>query len=87
MVGECEIKEYPDADYAYRIFVAKKIWSQVMIALSQELDYDNFKIAVSQRPGVDDPLYVERLNKIAGIMHELQANEELDHTEHKPPKR
>lgn len=84
LIGACEIMEYPDADYPFRIFVGKGIWSQVMIALSQELDYDNFKNAVSQEPELDDPLYLERLNEIACIMHDVTPNEELEHTKHKP---
>ena len=77
LVGSCEIKEYPDTDYKYRIFVDKNIWSQVMISLSQELDYDNFREEMVQKHSMDDPAYVKRLNEIAKIMTKLQANDDV----------
>ena len=76
LVGGCEIKEYLDADYKYRIFVDKSIWSQVMISLSQELHYDNFREEMVQEHSMDDPAYVKRLNEIAKIMTKLQSNED-----------
>ena len=41
LLGECDIREFVGTDYAYRIFVDKATWTQVMAGLSDELDYDN----------------------------------------------
>jgi hypothetical protein len=38
-----EILETRDADYRYRIFLAKDLWKKVVEALAEETDYDNFK--------------------------------------------
>ena len=38
LLAECEIKQFTGTDYAYRIFVDKSVWSQVLMTLSDELD-------------------------------------------------
>ena len=48
VLGECEIKETAETDYAYRLFVQKPEWIKVLAALAEETDYDNFK---SERAG------------------------------------
>jgi hypothetical protein len=40
------IVEMPETDYRYRVFVDKAVWTEVLMGLSEELDYDNFKSAV-----------------------------------------
>ncbi len=75
LVGNCEIEEYPDSDYRYRIYVDKAIWSQVMISLCQELNYDNFREEMVQEHSMDDPGYVKRLSEVASIMKNLQNGE------------
>ncbi len=72
LVGNCEIEEYPDSDYRYRIYVDKAIWSQVMISLCQELNYDNFREEMVREHSMDDPGYVKRLAEVATIMKNLQ---------------
>ena len=78
LIGGCEIKEYPDTDYRYRIFVDKTIWSQVMISLCQELDYDNFREAMKLEHSMNDPAYTKRLSEIAKITVKLQTDECAD---------
>src|SRR6056297_1051824 len=50
-LATAEIKAFPGTDYAYRIFIPKQVWSKVLAALSDDLDYDNFKAAVSKHQG------------------------------------
>lgn len=40
LLADCEIKEFAGTDYAYRIFVPKSVWSQVVVGLNEEMDYD-----------------------------------------------
>lgn len=51
LLADCEIKEFAGTDYAYRIFVPKPIWAQVMVGLTEEMDYDNFKSKVARHQG------------------------------------
>ena len=71
-LGDCEVKEFAGTDYAYRIFTDKSVWSRVLEALSQEVDYDNFKSAVASyqgRMGVD---YENALHDVWSVMNQLQ---------------
>jgi hypothetical protein len=72
LLGQCEIQDSVGTDYAFRFFVAKQVWSQVLAGLAEETDYDNFKseVAVHQeRPGAD---YENTLHKIWSVMNKLQ---------------
>lgn len=42
LLGECEIQESMATDYAYRLFVQKAAWMQVLAGLAEETDHDNF---------------------------------------------
>ncbi|GIW79151.1 MAG: hypothetical protein KatS3mg105_0958 [Gemmatales bacterium] len=70
-LGTCEIHEYHYTDYAFRIFVDKSVWSQVLAELAEETDYDNFKNAVSRQgtAGVD---YENALAHVWSLMRRLQ---------------
>lgn len=68
LIGSCEIWENADAEYPYRILVSKSIWSQVMMNLTQEIDYDNFMSAVESKPCFVDPGYVKTLKAIRKSM-------------------
>ncbi len=70
LLAGCEIKEYPGSDYAFRIFVDKSSWSQVLVGLNEELDYDNFKSAVADLQGHND--YEHSLHQVWSVMHRLQ---------------
>jgi len=43
LLVDCEIMEFPGTDYAFRIFVDKPVWSQVLVGLNEDMEYDNFK--------------------------------------------
>jgi hypothetical protein len=47
LLGECDVKEFAGTDYAYRIFVDKDVWREVVAASVDEVDYDNFKSEVA----------------------------------------
>lgn len=72
LLGDCDIKSDTGTDYAYRIFVAKPAWSQVMAALAEELDYDNFKSEVAKYQGSGGRDYEHALHGVWGVMHKLQ---------------
>ncbi len=68
----CEIKEFLGTDYAFRIFVDKPLWSQVLVGLNEEMDYDNFKGEVAGFQGRDRSGYVHALHDVWAVMHHLQ---------------
>jgi len=72
MLGDCEIKEFVGTDYAFRIFVDKPIWTQVVTGLTDELDYDNFKFEVAQFQGKDGAEYEHSLHDVWSVMYRLQ---------------
>ena len=72
LLGESEIKEFVGTDYAFRIFVDKSVWTQVMAGLSDELDYDNFKSEVARFQGRDGADYEHALHDIWSVMYRLQ---------------
>ena len=55
LLDGCEIKEFSGTDYAFRIFVDKPVWSQVLVGLNEEMDYDNFKSEVARHQGTKVP--------------------------------
>jgi hypothetical protein len=72
LLADCEIMEFSGTDYAFRIFVAKSVWSQVLVGLNEELDYDNFKSKVSQHQGNDGADYEHSLHEVWSVMNRLQ---------------
>lgn len=71
-LGQCEIQEFPGTDYAFRIFVAKTVWSQVLAGLAEETDYDNFKAEVARHQGQAGAAYEHSLHDVWSIMYKLQ---------------
>ena len=67
-----EIQTFPGTDYAFRIFVAKAVWSEVLAALAAETDYDNFKAAVARHLGKTGSDYESSLHDVWEVMHGLQ---------------
>ena len=55
LLDECEIQESAGTDYAYRLFVQKSAWMQVLAGLAEETDYDNFKSEVARHQGRAEP--------------------------------
>lgn len=72
LLGKCEIKEFAGSDYAYRIFVDKPIWAQVVAALAEETDYDNFKSKVAGHQGKAGAAYEKSLHEVWAVMNRLQ---------------
>jgi hypothetical protein len=72
LLGGCEIREFPGSDYAYRIFVDKLVWSQVLVGLNEELDYDNFKSEVAAFQGRAGASYENSLHEVWSVMYRLQ---------------
>jgi hypothetical protein len=72
LLGDCEIREFTGSDYAYRIFVAKQTWSQVLVELTAEMDYDNFKSEVARFQGAAGHAYEQALHRVWEVMHRLQ---------------
>lgn len=71
-LGGCEITESRDADYRFRVFVAKPEWQAIAAELAGEIDFDNFKSAVAQFQGPAGQSYEEALHDVWGVMYELQ---------------
>jgi hypothetical protein len=73
LVGQCDIQESVGTDYAFRILVAKPVWSQVLACLAGETDYDNFKSEVARHQGKAGAAYEHALHEVWSVMYELQG--------------
>ena len=72
LLGECEVRETPKTDYAYRLFVDKSAWATVLAGFAEETDYDNFKSEVAQHQGRAGAAYEHSLHEVWAVMHRLQ---------------
>ena len=72
LLGGCEIHESAATDYAYRLFVPKTAWAQVVARLAQEISYDSFKSEVVRHEGPTDAAYEDSLHQVWSVMHRLQ---------------
>ena len=72
LLGECEIQESAGTDYAFRLFVQKSAWMQVLAGLAEETDYDNFKSEVARHQGKAGAAYEHSLHDVWSVMHKLQ---------------
>lgn len=72
LFGESEIQTFTGTDYAFRIFVPKSAWSDVLAALATETDYDNFKSEVARHLGKDGMAYERSLHHVWDVMYGLQ---------------
>jgi hypothetical protein len=72
LLGQCEIREFAGTDYAFRIFVGKPAWSQVLSGLAEETDYDNFKSEVARHQGPGGAGYELSLHEVWSVMYGLQ---------------
>lgn len=70
-LGSCEIVATPEADYACRLFVGKPAWAQVLAALAEETDYDNFKSEVARHQGPRGRAYEEALHDVWAVARRL----------------
>ena len=80
-LGQAAIHESASADYAFRLFVPKSVWADILSDLVGDIDYDNFKAEVAGRPNsavVDRlsasarPMYEEALHDVWAVMLRLQ---------------
>ena len=72
LLSDAEILDSAGTDYAYRLFVPKPAWAQVMSALAEETDYDNFKSKVARHQGRAGVAYERALHDVWSVMHDLQ---------------
>ena len=72
LLADCEIIEFAGTDYAFRIFVDKSVWSQVLVGLNEEMDYDNFKSRVARHQGYEGADYEHSLHEVWSVMNRLQ---------------
>jgi hypothetical protein len=72
LLGQAEIREFAGSDYAFRIFMGKSLWSQVLSGLAEETDYDNFKSEVFRHQGRSGAGYEEALHQVWSVMNRLQ---------------
>lgn len=72
LLGQCEVREFAGTDYAYRLFVDKPAWSQVLAGLAEETDYDNFKSEVARHQGRAGAGYEHSLHEVWSVMNRLQ---------------
>ena len=72
LLDECEIQASAGTDYAYRLFVPKSVWVQVVAGLADETDYDNFKTEVARHQGRSGRDYEHALHDVWTVMHRLQ---------------
>ena len=72
LLGRCEVREFAGTDYAFRIFIAKSVWSQVLRGLAEETDYDNFKSEVARYQGEAGAAYERSLHDVWAVMYKLQ---------------
>jgi hypothetical protein len=72
LLGDLAIREFPGSDYAFRIFVDKTVWSDVLVGLNEEMDYDNFKSEVARHHGRAGDAYGRSLHEVWLVMNGLQ---------------
>ena len=72
LLGPSEIREFPQADYAFRTFVDKRVWSAVLSSLAEDTDYDNFKSEVARHQGRAGAAYERSLHDVWSVMLRLQ---------------
>jgi len=77
LLGDCEIQESAGTDYAFRLFVPKTVWIQVLAGLAEETDYDNFKSEVARHQGKAGVAYEHSLHGVWSVMQKLQETEGL----------
>jgi hypothetical protein len=50
--GDARIQETPEADYRFRVVLAKNVVARAMVKLVEFIDYSNFKTRVAESQGV-----------------------------------
>ena len=71
-LAEIQVTETPETDYRYRMFVDKSAWTPVLLGLSEEMAYDNFKSEVARHQGKAGADYEQALHDVWSVMYDLQ---------------
>ena len=50
----------------------KSVWTQVVVGLSEDTDYDNFKSEVTRFQGRDGTAYEHSLHDVWSVMYSIQ---------------
>ena len=53
---DLSIKEWPKADYRFRVIVGKAVVAKLFVALAESIDYKNFKEQIGDLPDQKDKL-------------------------------
>ena len=69
-LDRCPIIETPDADYRWRIVIARWKWELIGAELTADLDYSNFKGKIAQIPEQRDK--GQMLHRIWDLHHDMQ---------------
>ena len=72
LLDQAEIRETPEADHAYRLFLPKSVWTRIVADLVEETDYENFKSEVRRHQGPDEAAYEQSLHRVWDVMYGLQ---------------
>jgi hypothetical protein len=72
LLAGCEILKTAGSDYAYRLFVPKSQWCDLLAQLADETDYDNFKSEVAEHLGSKGASYESALHEVWDVMHRMQ---------------
>ena len=78
LIGNCFIKKVADSEFRFHMIVDKNIWSQVMLSLSQELNYDDFREEMVRKHSMDDPAYLKAMTDIEQFVAKIPSTEESD---------
>jgi hypothetical protein len=73
VLGRSDIQHSTTADYAFRLFVEKQAWREVLAGLADDTDYDNFKSEVARSQRRRGAAYEESLHDVWSVMHRLQT--------------
>lgn len=72
LLDAAEIRRSAGTDYAFRLFVAKSVWANVLAALAEEIEYGNFKSEVARHQGMAGVAYEHALHDVWSVMYKLQ---------------
>ena len=72
LLGSHEIQDKGGTDYPFRIIIDKPAWTQILSALSDEIDYGNFKSEVLRHQGKKGAGYEHALHEVWATMNRLQ---------------
>ena len=78
LIGNCFIKQVAESEFRFHMIVDKNIWSQVMLSLSQELNYDDFREEMVRKHSMDDPAYLKAMTDIEQFVAKIPSTEESD---------